>query len=265
MRLTSLNSLTEHQIGALARALDDGRLSSGLSLPAVSEICGTQYAQSVFDELTLLIQSGFTPKQAAVVVQAAHDGRAAEPDSSKVFSLVLTGPHIDNAETAATEATFDAMVEQFKKRLLIVGFSLHDGAKIFKRLSERMDAEPDLQVVFCFNIVRRYGDTTAAEELIEKFKSDFRTKNWPKSATRKPAIYHFPTSLLIGSTTTSLHAKCYIVDNDTALVTSANISNAAQRRNMEAGVLIRHPLMVGRLYNYFTGAIDKGVLERLVI
>jgi hypothetical protein len=241
MRLTSLNSLTEHQIGALARALEDGRLSSGLSLPAVSEICGTQYAQSVFEELTLLVQSGFTPKQAAVVVQAAHDGRAAEPDSSKVFSLVLTGPHIDNAETAATEATFDAMVEQFKKRLLVVGFSLHDGAKIFKRLSERMDAEPDLQVVFCFNIVRRYGDTT----------------------TRKPAIYHFPTSLLIGSTSTSLHAKCYIVDNDTALVTSANISNAAQRRNMEAGVLVRHPLMVDRLYNYFAGAIDKGVLERI--
>jgi phosphatidylserine/phosphatidylglycerophosphate/cardiolipin synthase-like enzyme len=49
-----------------------------------------------------------------------------------------------------------------------------------------------------------------------------------------------------------------------ALVTSANISKAAQRRNMEAGVLIRHPLMVDRLYNYFVGAIDKGVLERLV-
>lgn len=265
MRLTSLNSLTEHQIGALARALEDGRLSSGLSLPAISEICGTQYAESVFAELTRLVQSGFTPKQAAVVVQAAHDGRAAEPDSSKVFSLVLTGPHIDNAETAATEATFDAMVEQFKKRLLIVGFSLHDGAKIFKRLSERMDAEPDLEVTFCFNVTRKFGETTTAEDLIEKFKSDFRNKNWPKSSIRKPAIYHFPTSLLIGPTTTSLHAKCYIVDREMALVTSANISNAAQRRNMEAGVLIRHPLMVDRLYNYFSGAIDKGVLQRLVI
>jgi hypothetical protein len=265
MRLTSLNSLTEHQIGALARALEDGRLSSGLSLPAVSEICGTQYAQSVFEELTLLIQSGFTPKQAAVVVQAAHDGRAAEPDSSKVFSLVLTGPHIDNAETAATEATFDAMVEQFKKRLLIVGFSLHDGAKIFKRLSERMDAEPDLEVTFCFNIKREYGDRSAAEEYVKGFIEEFGRKNWPATSKRKPNLYHFPTSLAIGSTTTSLHAKCYIVDHDMALVTSANISKAAQRRNMEAGVLIRHPLMVDRLYNYFMGAIDKGVLERLVI
>lgn len=263
MKLTSLNSLTEFQIGALASALEDGRLSSGLSLPAISEICGSKYADSVFEELTRLLGSGFTLKQAAVVVQAAHDGRAAEPDSSKVFSLVLTGPHIDNAETAATEATFDVMVEQFKKRLVIVGFSLHDGAKIFKRLAERMNAEPDLQVIFCFNIVRKYGDTTVSEELVEKFICDFKSKNWPKSATRCPDVYHFPTSLTIGSTTTSLHAKCYIVDQEMALVTSANISNAAQRRNMEAGVLIRHPLMVNRLFNYFMGAIDKGVLVRL--
>jgi len=263
MRLESLNSLTESQISALARALEDGRLSSGLSLPTISEICGTQYANSVLVELKQLVESGFTFKQAAVVVQAAHDGRAAEPDSSKVFSLVLTGPHIDNAETAATEATFDAMVEQFKKRLLIVGFSLHDGAKIFKRLAERMDADPELEVTFCFNINRKFGDTTASDEYIKGFIEDFKNKNWPKSAKRRPNVYHFPTSLVIGSTTTSLHAKCYIVDNNMALVTSANISNAAQRRNMEAGVLIRHPLMVDRLFNYFMGAIDKGVLERV--
>ncbi len=265
MRLTSLNSLTESQIAALARALEDGRLASGLSLPVVSEICGTKYASQVFDDLTRLTLAGFTPKQAAVVVQAAHDGRAAEPDSSKVFSLVLTGPHIDNAETAATEATFDAMVEQFKKRLLIVGFSLHDGAKIFKRLAERMDEDPNLEVTFCFNIKREYGDRTASEEYIKDFIEKFRNDNWPQGAKRKPSVYHFPTSLKVGSTTTSLHAKCYIVDNEMALVTSANISKAAQRRNMEAGVLIRHPLMVDRLYNYFSGAIDKGVLVRLEI
>ena len=38
----------------------------------------------------------------------------------------------------------------------------------------------------------------------------------------------------------SLHAKCVVVDRSTALVTSANFTEAAQHRNIEAGLLIRH-------------------------
>ena len=39
----------------------------------------------------------------------------------------------------------------------------------------------------------------------------------------------------------SLHPKCVVIDEGKALVTSANFTEAAQIRNIEAGVFIRDP------------------------
>jgi phosphatidylserine/phosphatidylglycerophosphate/cardiolipin synthase-like enzyme len=58
----------------------------------------------------------------------------------------------------------------------------------------------------------------------------------------------------------SLHAKCVLVDGTTALVTSANFTEAAQRRNVEVGMLIRHEPTVTRLTDYFRGLERTGVL-----
>ena len=51
----------------------------------------------------------------------------------------------------------------------------------------------------------------------------------------------------------SLHAKCVIVDRRAALVTSANFTEAAHRKNIETGVLIRYEPLVLRLHGYFEG------------
>jgi len=51
----------------------------------------------------------------------------------------------------------------------------------------------------------------------------------------------------------SLHAKCVVIDRRVALITSANFTEAAQQRNIEAGVIVRYPLFVERLVGYFEG------------
>ena len=62
-----------------------------------------------------------------------------------------------------------------------------------------------------------------------------------------------------------MHAKVVVVDQTTAaLVTSANFTSAAQLRNVEAGVLLRHPRHVSRLYNYFDGLISQGFLKPVI-
>jgi phosphatidylserine/phosphatidylglycerophosphate/cardiolipin synthase-like enzyme len=44
-----------------------------------------------------------------------------------------------------------------------------------------------------------------------------------------------------------------IVDGERALITSANFTDAAQRKNIEAGVVISHRPTVARLADYFAG------------
>jgi phosphatidylserine/phosphatidylglycerophosphate/cardiolipin synthase-like enzyme len=57
-------------------------------------------------------------------------------------------------------------------------------------------------------------------------------------------------------------AKCVVVDRQAALVTSANFTEAAQQRNIEVGLLIRHAPLVSRISLYFEGLIDARLLAR---
>ena len=58
-----------------------------------------------------------------------------------------------------------------------------------------------------------------------------------------------------------MHAKCIAVDPRVALITSANFTEAAQGRNIEAGVLVRHKPTVRRLVAYFEGLVERGDLR----
>ena len=78
-----------------------------------------------------------------------------------------------------------------------------------------------------------------------------RQKHWPWPTL--PALFYDPRSLETGDTRASLHAKCVIVDRLRALVTSANFTDAAQRKNVEVGVDIRYPPAAIRLADYFLG------------
>jgi len=59
-----------------------------------------------------------------------------------------------------------------------------------------------------------------------------------------------------------LHAKCIIIDRSEALITSANFTEAAQERNIEVGVKVRHKPLVERLASYFEALIETGRLVR---
>jgi phosphatidylserine/phosphatidylglycerophosphate/cardiolipin synthase-like enzyme len=60
-----------------------------------------------------------------------------------------------------------------------------------------------------------------------------------------------------------LHAKCVVVDRQIAFVTSANFTEAAHERNIEAGVLVRSPRFAARLADHFGALADTGQLLRL--
>ena len=91
---------------------------------------------------------------------------------------------------------------------------------------------------------------------------EFLKKNWP--GPRQPELYYDRRSLANRARTAGvIHAKCIVVDGHTALVTSANFTEAAHARNIEAGALVRDPAFATSLEQQFTSLVASGALVRV--
>lgn len=257
--LRAIHSLPTGAIRTLAASLRAGLLSAGLSRYGIQQAAGAD-AAAVEGELQAMASDGFTPRQMGVVVQAIVDGRESQPDATSLFDLVLSGPDLPGVPTADTAAVVHTLITQAQSEVLLVGYAIHNGRELFKPLAEQMDQVPALRIVFCLDINRSYGDTSRDDEIVRRFAGEFRTKHWPWA--RVPKVFYDPRALVPGGPQRgSLHAKCVVVDRSIALVTSANFTEAAQQRNIEAGLLIRHQGMVDRILMYFEGMISARYLH----
>jgi len=59
------------------------------------------------------------------------------------------------------------------------------------------------------------------------------------------------------------HAKCVLVDDEVSFVTSANFTEWAQQRNVEAGVLVRNPHFTRQLRAQFDSLVQGRLVGRL--
>ena len=77
-------------------------------------------------------------------------------------------------------------------------------------------------------------------------------------------MYYDPRSVEIdGHKRAVLHAKCIVVDQRWSFVTSANFTEAAHERNIEAGLLIDDRRLAQRLVRQFEHFMNKGGLRRV--
>ncbi len=125
-----------------------------------------------------------------------------------------------------------------------------------------MDSEPDLEVRLFVNVHRTYKDETAEAVLLREFADAFREHIWP--GDRLPEAFYDPGCLATDSRKrASLHAKCIIIDEDRALITSANFTEAAHERNIEAGTVITDTILARALKAQFDTLVDHGALKRV--
>jgi len=126
--------------------------------------------------------------------------------------------------------------------VLIGGYRFDHGGELFAPLHEVMK--------------ERGVDTTIF--LDDAF--GFIEKNWPFGEPL-PTLYCDPRTADAGSRF-SLHAKCIVVDERKALVTSANFTDRGQTRNLEMGVLVEDAAFASRLVQQWRGLIEAGLLVR---
>lgn len=256
--LSALHQLSTQALRTLAASLRDGRLSSGLNSYALKQISGLK-ASDVQTCIAELQRSGMTAAHVAVLVDAIADARDSIPLPSSLFDLVLSGPDVRGIPTADTAAVIRTLVEQATSEVLLVGYAVYQGKRLFERLASRMEETKDLRVWLCLDIARKQGDTSASSEIVLRFSRDFKDNHWP--GKRLPELLYDTRSLSDSwDKRSSLHAKCVVVDRRVALITSANFTEAAHHRNIEVGVLVRYPLFVERLVGYFEGLRASGQL-----
>jgi phosphatidylserine/phosphatidylglycerophosphate/cardiolipin synthase-like enzyme len=112
------------------------------------------------------------------------------------------------------------------------------------------------------NITRDHHDQRSDAEILVSFARAFLKDDWPSART--PEVFYDPRGLSIDPTSrTSLHAKCVVIDEEEAFITSANFTEAAQERNIEAGVLVRATGVAGVLVEQFENLVTRGQLIRV--
>jgi phosphatidylserine/phosphatidylglycerophosphate/cardiolipin synthase-like enzyme len=124
-----------------------------------------------------------------------------------------------------------------------------------------MDECPDLAVRLFLHIGRDWRDTRHESEVVREFGDVFR-KEWP--GARHPEIFYDPRTFAPeAANRATWHAKCVLVDDNVAFVTSANFTEWAHLRNVEAGVLVRDRRFASQLRAQFEGLIRATQVSRV--
>lgn len=176
-----------------------------------------------------------------------------------LVDLVLSGPGVTRGRHTAV--VVEELFRGAKRTVLVVGFAVRDGRQVFAALAERMDAEPSLEVTCCLDVSRQLGDTSRDDEVIARFAHGFVTREWP--GRRLPRVYCDRRALAPhsrGEGRAVLHAKAIAVDDERVLVTSANLTAAAQERNIELGLLVRAPSVAVAVRQHFEQLISQEIL-----
>ena len=199
------------------------------------------------------------------MLQLLAEERRATQRAKDRLDLVWTGLEVTGSESRDTRVVVRELFGHAKHSVLISSFAIDKGSKaieLFHPLAENMDQNPELRVRMFLNVKRHPKDVTPSPTLLRKFSEDFRNQVWPGQSL--PEVFHDPRSLEIGgSRKACLHAKCVIVDERQVLITSANFTEAAHERNIEAGLLLVDAEIARALQFQFESLVTRQMLCRV--
>ncbi len=268
--MTELVVFERESAGTLRRLADvfaSGRLSTPLSAFALKR--AAPCTNELVADLLRLSDEGMAAQHLGLLLGVAADAAEARAGQSGA-ELVWTGPEVPGTSSRDTAIVVPELWRGAQRDVLVSTFVVHDIATVFQPLAQRMDEVPDLRVRIFLNIARKVGDTSLDSELVREFSDKFKHA-WPgprqdslRRGSGRPEVYYDPRGLSTDpATRATWHAKCVVVDDELAFVTSANFTEWAQERNVEAGVLIRSRHFNAQLRQQFESLLRAGLVLRL--
>lgn len=241
----------------LAHALATGSLPLRANSLVLCAATGIQAGEGVLKALATLENQGLDSKGAAALIGALDsiEARRRKPD------LVWSGPEAPGVHARDTRQVYEELISGAERSLWLSSYAYFDGPTTFASLAEKLDRTPSLQVHLLLNVQRPRGDTTIASELVASFAHKFWAEDWP--GKRRPEVFYAPSSLEANGIRGVLHAKVIVSDDEKLFVTSANLTEAAFDRNIEAGLLVRDRVLALSMVRHFAGLIENRVLLRI--
>lgn len=175
--------------------------------------------------------------------------------------LVWSGPEAPKGKARDTAVVLRRLFEGAQQSVILAGYSFDHAEKVLEPLASNMEKR-ELEVLFFVNIKQAETKVAPQAYLVEQL-GGFIEKNWPFGPPL-PRLYFDKRALEPGPPYASLHAKCVVVDDARAFISSANFTQRGQERNIEAGVLIHDPRFARHLGAQWRGLIASGVVGEYV-
>ena len=259
-----LREVPEGILWALKAALGSGKLKPPFSRASVEHMVGGP--SWLAEELTTLSDDGVSPEAMAWGIGLLAGERAEWRMRWDGIALTWTGPADVPTETRDTGAVARQLFAGAQRSLLVSTYALDEGAKgenLLAVLRARMMAKPDLKVRFFVNLGREYKDDRPSPTVVAEHAQRLRQEvfTWEP----RPAVFYDRRALEPGfGPRACLHAKAIVRDDAQTLITSANLTEAAQERNIEAGVLIDDAAFARGVVGQFERLVGVGVLVGLL-
>lgn len=241
-----LGRLSDEQVEALARACE-GLTSPPGELGSVVAGAGPAAAKDVVELISVWNAThGLTGDGVALALRVAL---AARRDADmRAAKAVWTGPGTEGKQRL-TAGVLHELISSARQRVLLVSFAAYTLREVAVDLTSAVERGCSVDVLFETEEDSGgayHGPGAAAYAEIE----GITRWRWPADARSESGA--------------ALHAKVLIVDEQRALVGSANLTPRALRRNLEAGVLINDPNVASALDAHVRALMADGVLTRLV-
>lgn len=263
--MSPLLSLSRPALNDLATALEMERLSFPVHPFSLASYVPQNLVPVIAAELNQLRQQGMTSSHMAYMLKLLAQERMAAHQKQEQVDLVWTGPEVPGTESRDTAVVVRTLFGSARQSVLIASYAIDQGTKghqLFQPLADRMDANPQLSVRMFLNIKRPYTSKIPTQTLLREFSENFRKNVW--AGQRLPEVFHDPRSLELSSNSNAcLHAKCVVVDEERVLITSANFTEAAHQRNIEAGVLIANQVAARAIRSQFEMLVTRKILQRV--
>jgi len=253
-------------LAGLAEALAAGRIGpSSIHRSALVPYVPEEHLAAVSAALNELTSDGMAPRHIARALRILVEERTAGQRMSDRIELVWSPPELDEVDARDTAVVVQELFRRARRTVLISTYALDERKKaeaLFGELGARMDAESALDVRVFANIHRVHKDESPSVGLVRDFAKRVREHVWP--GARLPNLFYDPRSLETeGHKRAVLHAKTVVVDGRWTLLTSANFTEAAHERNIEAGVVIDDKRLAERVTRQFDMFVERGVLRSL--
>jgi len=259
-----LLSLAPTELKALAASIRSGRVTLPCSAHSLQRIVGTADGNSISSRLGTLASLGMSAEAMSACLELVAQSVTSRPPLEDFVDLVTTGPEAGGVANRNTAVVVGDLFRNAQRSVLVAGYAIYQGQKIFQSLAERMAQQADLRVQMFLDVPRTHGDASSANAQIARFAHTFKTSQWPHGAPM-PCVYCCEQLLEAqAGKPGSLHAKCIVVDDKNVFVSSANFTEAAQNRNIEVGLLVRSVVLSERLSRFFEALVDTHYFIRAI-